>query len=144
MFSRQSDGPKKMVVLFHRWWDAAFGVPGFTEKTSRQRVLTSHQETSSELLPYMMYNFLRCSSPPPGLRVGLVEETLKVLVWGLVPQLPLCHSYIGIGDLLLAGLPWRGGGILGVLVAPLTEALRKFLDLAALGGAVASPRMNRA
>jgi hypothetical protein len=29
------------------------------------------------------------------------------------------------------------------LVAPLAKALRELLDLAALGGAVASPRMNR-
>jgi hypothetical protein len=30
------------------------------------------------------------------------------------------------------------------LVTPLAEALRELLDLAALGGAVASPRVNRA
>jgi hypothetical protein len=64
MFSGQSDSPKEMVVFFHRWWGAAFGVPGFTERTSRRRVLTSRQEMSSELPPYMMYNFLRRSSPP--------------------------------------------------------------------------------
>jgi hypothetical protein len=73
-----------------------------------------------------------------------VEETLKVLVWGLVPQLLLRRSSIGIRDLLLAGPPRWGGTILGGLVAPLAEVLREFLDLAALGGAVASPRMNRA
>jgi hypothetical protein len=27
MFSRQSNGPKEMVVLLHRWWGAAFGAP---------------------------------------------------------------------------------------------------------------------
>jgi hypothetical protein len=63
MFSEQSDGPKEMVVLLHHWWGAAFGIPGFTEKTSQRRVLTSRRETSSELLSYMTYNFLRCSSP---------------------------------------------------------------------------------
>jgi hypothetical protein len=72
-----------------------------------------------------------------------VEETLNILVWGLVPQLPLRPSCIGIGDLLLAEPPRWGGAILGGLVAPLVEALREFLDLAALGGAVASLRMNR-
>jgi hypothetical protein len=64
MFSGQSDGPKEMVVLFHRWWGAAFGVPGFTERTSRRRVLTSRWETSPELPPYMTYSFLQLSSPP--------------------------------------------------------------------------------
>jgi hypothetical protein len=63
MFSGQSDGPKKMVVLLHHWWGTTFGVPGFTEKTSRRRVLTSLRETSSELPPYMIDNFLRRSSP---------------------------------------------------------------------------------
>jgi hypothetical protein len=32
MLSGQSDGPKEMVVLFHFWWGAALGVPGFTER----------------------------------------------------------------------------------------------------------------
>jgi hypothetical protein len=44
-----------------------------------------------------------------GLRVRLVEETLKVFVGGLVPQLPLRHGRIGVGDPLLAGPPWRVG-----------------------------------
>jgi hypothetical protein len=47
MFSGQSDGPKEMVVFFHRWWCAAFGVPGFAERTSRRRVLTFRREKSS-------------------------------------------------------------------------------------------------
>jgi hypothetical protein len=64
MFSGQSDGPKEMVVLLHCWWGATFGAPGFTERTSRRRVLMSLRETSSELPPYMTYSFLRCSSPP--------------------------------------------------------------------------------
>jgi hypothetical protein len=64
MFSGQSDDPKEMVMFFHRWWGAAFGIAGFTERTSRRRVLTSHRETSSELPPYMTYNFLRRSSSP--------------------------------------------------------------------------------
>jgi hypothetical protein len=68
-----------------------------------------------------------------------VEENLKVLVWGLVPQLPLYRSCISIGELLLAEPPRRGGAILGGLVAPLAKALCEFLDLAALGGAVVSP-----
>jgi hypothetical protein len=59
MFFGQSDGPKEMVVFFHRWC-----VAGFTERTSRQRVLTSRREMSSELPPYMTYSFLRRSSPP--------------------------------------------------------------------------------
>jgi hypothetical protein len=48
-----------------------------------------------------------------------VEETLKILVWGLVPQLPLPRSCIGIGDLFLAGPPRRGGAIFGGLVTTL-------------------------
>jgi hypothetical protein len=44
-----------------------------------------------------------------GLIVGLVEETLEVFVGGFIPQLPLSCSCIGIGDLLLAGPPRRGG-----------------------------------
>jgi hypothetical protein len=63
MFSGQSDGPKEMAVFFHRWCGAAFGVAGFTERTSRRRVLTSRWETSSELPPYMTYSFLQRSSP---------------------------------------------------------------------------------
>jgi hypothetical protein len=73
-----------------------------------------------------------------------VEEALEVLVWGLIPQLPLHCCYIGIGGLLLARPPWRGGAFPGGLVAPLAKVLRELLDLAALGGAVVSPRMNRA
>jgi hypothetical protein len=73
-----------------------------------------------------------------------VEETLEVFVGGLIPQLPLRCSYVGIGGFLLAGPPWRGGAFPGGLVAPLAKALCELLDLAALGGAVASPRMNRA
>jgi hypothetical protein len=142
MFSGQSDGPKEMVVLFHHWWGAAFGVPGFTESTSRRRVLMSRWETSSELPPYMTYSLLRRSSPP-NFEVRLVEETLEVFVWGLIPQLPLRRGCIGIGGLLLAGPPRRGGAFPGGLVTPLAKALRELLDLAALGGAVASPRMNR-
>jgi hypothetical protein len=45
----------------------------------------------------------------PGLGVGLLEETLEVFVGGLIPQLPLRRGRIGVGDLLLAGPPWRGG-----------------------------------
>jgi hypothetical protein len=143
MFSRQTGGPKEIVVLLHRWWGTAFGVSGFTERTSWRRVLTSRQETSSELPPYMTYSFLRVLVPP-GLGVGLVEETLEVLVWGMIPQLPLRRSCVGIGDPLLAGPSLRGGAILGGLVAPLAKTLREFLNLTALSGAVASPRMNRA
>jgi hypothetical protein len=73
-----------------------------------------------------------------------VEETLEVFVWGLIPQLPLRRGSIGIGGLLLAGPPRRGGAFPGGLVTPFAKALRELLDLAALGGAVASPRMSRA
>jgi hypothetical protein len=79
-----------------------------------------------------------------GLGVGLVEETLKVFVWGLITQLPLRRGCISVGGLLLAGPPRRGGAFPGGLVAPLAKALRELLDLAALGGAVASPMMNKA
>jgi hypothetical protein len=73
-----------------------------------------------------------------------VEETLEVFIGGLIPQLPLRHGRVGIGGFLLARLPRRGGAFPGGLVVPLAKALRELLDLAALGGAVASPRMNRA
>jgi hypothetical protein len=79
-----------------------------------------------------------------GLGVRLVEETLEVLVGGLIPQLPLRCSCIGIGDFLLVGPLRRGGAFPGGLVTPLAEVYHEFLDLVALGGAVASPRMNRA
>jgi hypothetical protein len=81
---------------------------------------------------------------PARLRVEQVEETLEVFVGGLIPQLPLRHGCVGIGGFLLAGPPRRGGAFPRGLVAPLAKALRELLDLAALGGAVASPRMNRA
>jgi hypothetical protein len=51
-------------MFFHRWWDAAFSVAGFTERTSWRRVLMSRRETSSELPPYITYSFLQRSSPP--------------------------------------------------------------------------------
>jgi hypothetical protein len=73
-----------------------------------------------------------------------MEKTLKVFVGGLIPQFPLRRGCIGVGDLLLARPPRRGGAFPGGLVTPLVEALRELLDLAALGGAVASPRMDRA
>ena len=62
MFYGQSDGPKEMVVFLHLWCGAAFGTPGFAERTSRRRVFTSRRETSSQLPPYIKYNFLRRSS----------------------------------------------------------------------------------
>jgi hypothetical protein len=80
---------------------------------------------------------------PTRLGVGLVEETRKVLLWGLIPQLPLRHCSISVRDLLFAGSPRRGGAIPGPLVTPLAEALYEFLDLAAFSGVVASPGMNR-
>jgi hypothetical protein len=81
---------------------------------------------------------------PTGLGVRLLEETIEVFVWGLIPQLPLHRGCISIGGLLLAGPPQRGGAFPRGLVAPLAKALRELLDLTALGGAVVSPRMNRA
>ena len=59
MFSGQSDGPKEMVVFLYLWCGAAFGASSFTERTSRQRVFTSRQETSSQLPPYITYSFLQ-------------------------------------------------------------------------------------
>src|SRR6185437_7642 len=61
IFSGQSDGPKEMVVFIHLWCAAAFGTPGFAERTSRRRVFTSRRETSSQLPPYITYSFLRRS-----------------------------------------------------------------------------------
>jgi hypothetical protein len=72
-----------------------------------------------------------------------MEETLKVLLWGLVPQLPLRRGSVGVRVILLAVPPWWGGVTLGGLVAPLAEALLEFLDLTAFGGAVVGPRVNK-
>jgi hypothetical protein len=72
-----------------------------------------------------------------------VEETLEVFIGGLIPQLPLHRGCIGIGGFLLAGPLRRGGAFPRGLVAPLAKALRELLDLAALDGTVASPRMDR-
>jgi hypothetical protein len=47
MFSGQSDAPKEMVVLFHRWCGAAFGTPRVADRTSRRRDLTFLREVSS-------------------------------------------------------------------------------------------------
>jgi hypothetical protein len=79
---------------------------------------------------------------PPDLESDWWKRPLRSF-FGLVPQLPLRHGSIGVRGLLLAGTLRRGGVILGGLVAPLAEALREFLDLAAFGGAVAGPSMNR-
>jgi len=61
MFYGQSDGPKEMVVFLHLWCGAAFGTPGFADRTSRRRVFTSRRETSSRLPPYVTYSFLQRS-----------------------------------------------------------------------------------
>jgi hypothetical protein len=138
MFSGQSDGLKEMVVLFHRWWGAAFGIPSFSVKSldvppgDELRTAAVHD---IQLLAVLITT---------GLGVGLVEETLEVFVWGFITQLPLRRGCIGIGGLLLSGPPRRGGAFPGGLVAPFAKALRELLDLAAFGGTVASPRMNRA
>jgi hypothetical protein len=79
-----------------------------------------------------------------GLGVRLVVETLEVLVGGLIPQLPVRRSFVDVGGFLLAGPPRRGRAFLRGLVAPLAEALREPLDLAALSGTVASPWVDRA
>jgi hypothetical protein len=73
-----------------------------------------------------------------------VEETLEVFIGGLIPQLPLRRGCIAIRGFLLAGPPRRGRAFPRGLVAPLAKALCELLDLAALGGVVASPKMNRA
>jgi hypothetical protein len=65
VLSRQSDAPKEMVVLLHRWCGAAFGTPGTAERTSQRRDLTFLREVSSQLPPYMTYNFLRRSLSSP-------------------------------------------------------------------------------
>jgi hypothetical protein len=61
MFSGQSDAPKEIVVLRHRWCGAAFGTPGVSERTSRCRDFTFLWEVSSHLPPYITYSFLRQS-----------------------------------------------------------------------------------
>jgi hypothetical protein len=47
MFSGQSDAPKEIVVLCHRWCGAAFETLGVTDRTSRRRDFTFLQEVSS-------------------------------------------------------------------------------------------------
>jgi hypothetical protein len=44
MLSGQSDAPKEIVVLLHRWCGAAFGTPGVADRTSRRRDLTFLRE----------------------------------------------------------------------------------------------------
>src|SRR6185503_9290800 len=88
MFSGQSNGPKEMVVFIHLRWGAAFGTPGFTERTSRRRVFTSRRETSSQLPPYITYSFLRRSLPSeselsgPYIRNEVWIFLYKDLEWG--------------------------------------------------------------
>jgi hypothetical protein len=65
MFSGQSDAPKEIVVLHHRWCGAAFGTHGVTDRTSRRRDFTFLREVSSQLPPYITYNFLRRSVSSP-------------------------------------------------------------------------------
>jgi hypothetical protein len=58
MFLGQSDAPKEIVVLHHRWCGAAFRTPGVADRTSRCRDFTFLREVSSQLPPYITYNFL--------------------------------------------------------------------------------------
>jgi hypothetical protein len=73
MLSGQSDAPKEMVVLLHRWCGAVLGTPGTAKSTSRRRDLTLLQEVSSQLPPYITYNFLLQS--PPSLESESPVET---------------------------------------------------------------------
>jgi len=76
--------------------------------------------------------------------VGLAEEALQLPVGGLIPQLPVSGGGLTVGSPFLAGpQAWRRA-ILGGLLAPSAYALREFLDLAALGGAVVGVRVDRA
>jgi hypothetical protein len=61
MLSGQSDALKEMVVPLHRWCGTALGTPGTAERTSRRRDLKLLREMSSQLSPYITYNFLRQS-----------------------------------------------------------------------------------
>jgi hypothetical protein len=65
MFSGQSDAPKDIVVLRHRWCGAAFGTPGVADRTSQRRDFTFLREVSSQLPPYITYNFLWRSVSSP-------------------------------------------------------------------------------
>jgi hypothetical protein len=58
VFSGQSDAPKEIVVLRHRWWGDAFGTRRVAERTSRRRDFTFVREVSSQFPPYITYNFL--------------------------------------------------------------------------------------
>jgi hypothetical protein len=78
MLSGQSIAPKEMVVLLHRWCGAALGTPGTADRTSHRRVLTLLREMSSQLPPYMTYNFLRRSSSLPE-SVSSVKTSLRFL-----------------------------------------------------------------
>jgi hypothetical protein len=79
----------------------------------------------------------------PRLGVRLVVETLKVLLWCLVPQFRCRRGSVGVGDLLLARPPRWGGVILGGLLASLADALRELQDLTPFEDAVAGPRMDK-
>jgi hypothetical protein len=67
MFSGQSDAPKVIVVLHHRWCGAALRTPGVTDRTSRRRDFTFLRKVSSQLPSYIAYNFLRQSLSSPEL-----------------------------------------------------------------------------
>jgi hypothetical protein len=65
MFSGQSNAPKEIVVLRHRWCGAVVGTPGVADRTSRRRDFTFLREVTSQLPPYITYNFLRRSLSSP-------------------------------------------------------------------------------
>jgi hypothetical protein len=126
MFSGQSDAPKEIVVLRHRWCGAAFGTPGVTDKTSRRRV---------QLLAAVgIITKVRVSS----------EDVLEDLLGGLIPEVPFSRGHITVMDPLLARPATRWGAILGRLLAPLADALRELDDLTTLRGTVATVGVHRA
>jgi hypothetical protein len=107
------------------------------------RDFTFLREVSSQLPPYITYNFfwrslssLESESP--------VRMSLRTCSGGLIPEVPFSRDRVTFVDLLLARPATRRRAILGGLLALLADALRKLEDLSAFRGAVATVGMDRA
>jgi hypothetical protein len=108
---------------------AALGTPGVTDMTSRHRDLTFLREVSSELPPYMTYNFLWRSLSSPELE-SPVKTSLRPPLRRLIPEFSFPRGHFTVVDPLLTRPTTRRGAVLGRLLAALTDAFRELDDLA--------------
>jgi hypothetical protein len=106
MLSGQSDAPKEMMVLLHRWCGAAFGTPGVADRTSRRRDLMFLREVSSQLPPYMTYSSLRRSLLPPESE-SLVKTSFRTPSGDWYPR---SHSPAATSSSSALSLPGRRRG----------------------------------